>query len=218
MPWLCVSTPPPGPAIDGGPQPALALGKAFPITSTRPQQLPSAGWILLAFVFKCFQLRSPRVPARSRSPSTAFPASSARSAGTLPAHPPPSPASPHLHLDAAPGRSSWRRAASFPGGRMEMEPSRFGRHGLFELLLLQVESVVLPPHCAARLGLFLLFLPFQFSSSLCRQWASEAAKRGYVWGYQRGQLQGSCSSLTAGSHGALVVPEFGHRLSCVLVG
>lgn len=175
MPWLCVSTPPPGPAIDGGPQPALALGKAFPITSTRPQRLPSAGWILLAFVFKCFQLRSPRVPARSRSPSTSFPASSARSAGTLPAHPPPSPASPHLHLDAAPGRSSWRRAASFPGGRMEMEPSRFGRHGLFELLLLQVESVVLPPH-----------LPFQFSSSLCRQWASEAAKQGYVWGCQRG--------------------------------
>lgn len=179
MPWLCVSTPPPGPAIDGGPEPALALGKAFPITSTRPQRLPSAGWILLAFVFKCFQLRSPRVPAQSRSPSTAFPASSARSAGTLPAHPPPSPASSHLHLDAAPGRSSWRRAASFPGGRMEMEPSRFGRHGLFELLLLQVESVVLPPH-----------LPFQFSSSLCRQWASEAAKQGLRVGLPKGLAAG----------------------------
>ena len=50
-------------------------GQAFPIASHKPDLLPRAGWILLAFVSKCFQLRSCWVPAQSIPPKHCFPGS-----------------------------------------------------------------------------------------------------------------------------------------------
>lgn len=43
-------------------------GLTLQIILTKPNRLPSTGWILLAFVFKCSQLHSPWVPAQSHFP------------------------------------------------------------------------------------------------------------------------------------------------------